>query len=170
MPQEQRCSHPKSSARPRERIWGVTACADVVMAVSAPSLGLAGSWGGLFSAGMAQTLRHRAAFAQLARGTCLTRGKQGPGHPGGISLEGWDTAAAAHCLSGVCSSRGGFGSSGTFSAYSPLLCVAGFLPHESLRFLLAAPAVPCRSALLLLGSAAEAPANLLLQWVGCKHW
>lgn len=34
--------------------------------------------------------------------------------------------------------------SAAFSAYWPLLCVAGFLPHESLRLLLAAPAVPCR--------------------------
>lgn len=61
-------------------------------------------------------------------------------------------------------------SSAAFCAYWPLLCVAGLLPRESLRFLLAAPAVLCRSALLLLGSAAEAPPNLLLQWVGCKHW
>lgn len=58
----------------------------------------------------------------------------------------------------------------TFSGYSPLLCVAGFLPNESLRFLLAAPAVCCRRDLLLLVSVAEAPPNLLLQWVGCKHW
>ncbi|KAM7082793.1 galactosylgalactosylxylosylprotein 3-beta-glucuronosyltransferase 1 [Mycteria americana] len=41
----------------------------------------------------------------------------------------------------------------------------GFLPNESLRFLLAAPAVSCRSALLLLASSAEAPPNLLLQWM-----
>lgn len=57
-----------------------------------------------------------------------------------------------------------------FPACSPVLCVAGRLPNVSLRFLLEAPAVSCRSCLLLLVPAAEAPPNLLLQWVGCEHW
>uniref|UniRef100_A0A8C3URH7 Galactosylgalactosylxylosylprotein 3-beta-glucuronosyltransferase n=1 Tax=Catharus ustulatus TaxID=91951 RepID=A0A8C3URH7_CATUS len=56
-------------------------------------------------------------------------------------------------------------SSAAFSAYWPLLCVAGLLPRESLRFLLAAPAVLCRSALLLLGSAPRP-----LQTCFCNGW
>lgn len=57
---------------------------------------------------------------------------------------------------------------GTFLCLISLLCVAGLLPDGCLRFLLEGPTASHRSALLV--PAAEAPPNLLLQWVGCKHW